>query len=80
LTVAPTRTATESEEPVTPDPSNESVTVERRRAIFRALVEAQDGGLSVAAARAEVGSRFEVTETQVKAIEREGLDQQWPPL
>jgi hypothetical protein len=62
------------------DQSSEAITVERRRALFRAIVEAQDGGLSVAAARADVGSRFGVTETQVKAIEREGLEHQWPPL
>jgi hypothetical protein len=58
----------------------ETVTVDRRRAIFRAVVEAQDRGLTVDASRAEVVRRFEVTEDQVKAIEREGLEKEWPPL
>ena len=58
----------------------ESGTVERRRAIFRAVVEAQDAGLSVTAARAEVVRRFAVTETLVKAVEREGVEKEWPPL
>jgi hypothetical protein len=54
--------------------------VEQRQIIFRALVEAQDGGKSVAASRAEVAKRFSVTEEQVKEIEREGSANQWPPL
>ena len=54
--------------------------VERRQTIFLALVEAQDGGLSVIASRAEVAARFSVTEDQMKEIEREGLANQWPPL
>ena len=60
--------------------SDEPVTVDRRRAIFRAVVEAQDDGRSVVESRAEAARKFEVTEDQVKAIEQEGLDQQWPPL
>ena len=56
------------------------LTVECRRAIFRAVVEAQDGGQTVAAARADVAERFAVTGDQVKAIEAEGVDHGWPPL
>ena len=56
------------------------IPVERRRTIFLALVEAQDGGLSVVASRAEVAAKFSVTEDQMKEIEREGLANQWPPL
>ena len=58
----------------------DTVTVDRRRAIFRAVVEAQDAGMSVETSRAETARRFEVTEAQVKAIEREGLEKNWPPL
>jgi len=54
--------------------------LEQRQAIFLALVESQDGGLNVAASRAEIAKRFSVTENQVKDIEREGLSNQWPPL
>lgn len=57
-----------------------SVTIERRRAIFRALVEAQDSGAPVGVSRAEAARRFEVTEDQVREIEREGLEHEWPPL
>ena len=52
----------------------------RRREAFRALVEAQDGGTPVAESRRKVAERFALTEEQVRQIEREGLDQNWPPL
>jgi hypothetical protein len=58
----------------------DTVTVDQRRAIFRAIVEAQDAGMDVETSRAEAARRFEVTEAQVKAIEREGLEKEWPPL
>ena len=58
----------------------DTVTVDQRRAIFRAIVEAQDAGMDVESSRAEAARRFEVTEAQVKAIEREGLEKEWPPL
>jgi hypothetical protein len=54
--------------------------VEQKQAIFLALVESQDGGMTVAISRAEIARRFSVTEGQVKDIEREGLSNQWPPL
>lgn len=58
----------------------ETLTVDRRRAIFLAVVTAQDGGMTVGASRAEVARKFEVSEAQVKEIEREGLEHEWPPL
>jgi hypothetical protein len=51
-----------------------------RQAIFRALVDAQDGGLSVAASRAAIARQFSLSEQDVKEIEKEGLANQWPPL
>jgi hypothetical protein len=60
-------------------PDND-IPLDQRQAIFRAVVEAQDGGLTVAASRTEIASRFAVTEEEVKAIEREGLANNWPPL
>lgn len=60
--------------------TEDSVPLERRQAIFLALVEAQDRGLSVAASRAAAAKQFGVAENDVKAIEREGLDNAWPPL
>jgi hypothetical protein len=53
---------------------------ERRKEIFLALVEAQDGEMSVAQSRAAMGERFGLSESQVRQIEREGLDNAWPPL
>jgi hypothetical protein len=53
---------------------------ERRKEIFLALVEAQDQAVSVAQSRALVAERFGVTEDQIRRIEQEGLDRQWPPL
>jgi crotonobetainyl-CoA:carnitine CoA-transferase CaiB-like acyl-CoA transferase len=59
-----------------PEPS----TVEQQRAIFRSLIEAQDAGQSVAESRAATAERYGVSEERVKEIEREGIEQQWPPL
>ncbi len=52
----------------------------RRKEIFLALVEAQDHGMSPAESRKVVAERFGVSEGQVRQIEREGLDNDWPPL
>ena len=53
---------------------------ERRREMFRALVEAQDGGMSVEESRRHVAKQFGVTPAQVQRIETEGMDREWPPL
>ena len=52
----------------------------RRKDIFLALVEAQDHGMSPAESRKVVAERYGVSEGQVRQIEREGLDNSWPPL
>jgi hypothetical protein len=52
----------------------------RRKDIFLALVEAQDRGTPTAESRKAVAERFGVSEGQVRQIEREGLDNDWPPL
>ena len=53
---------------------------DRRKEIFLALVEAQDGEMTVAQSREAVSQRFDLTAQEVRLIEREGLDRQWPPL
>ena len=53
---------------------------EQRLAIFLALVEAQDLRMTVPQSRKAVAERFGVSEQQVRRIEREGLDGNWPPL
>ncbi len=57
-----------------------ATTAEQRRAIFRALLDAQDAGASVRQSRADVAGRFGVSEELVREVEAEGIDQQWPPL
>ncbi|MGE3805629.1 MAG: hypothetical protein AB7K24_13215 [Gemmataceae bacterium] len=52
----------------------------RRKEIFQALVEAQDHEMGVAQSRKLIAEQFQVNESQVREIEREGIDQQWPPL
>ena len=53
---------------------------DRRKEIFIALVDAQDHGTDVAGSRKLMVQRFGVSEGQVRQIEREGMDNQWPPL
>jgi hypothetical protein len=53
---------------------------DRRREIFAALVEAQDRGVSVANSRQEVATKFGISREVVAEIEREGMDNEWPPL
>jgi hypothetical protein len=53
---------------------------DRRRAIFAALVEAQDRARSLHEAKQEVLARFGVTWGTVERIEQEGIDNNWPPL
>jgi hypothetical protein len=60
--------------------TKQSFTVEQRQEIFRALVEAQDHDMTVAVSRSTVGERFGISNDQLRQIEREGLDRQWPPL
>jgi len=56
------------------------LTDDRRREIFAALVAAQDEGVPVARSRDQVAARYGVTRDVVAAIEREGMDNEWPPL
>lgn len=52
----------------------------RRREIFKALVETQDDGITVAQSRERIARRYDVDVEQVVAIEREGVKATWPPL
>ena len=63
-----------------PEQPDDTIPLDQRQTIFRAVVEAQDSGVGVANSRAEVARQFAVTEQMVKEIEREGLANQWPPL
>jgi hypothetical protein len=59
---------------------NKGLTFEERMHIFLALVEAQDGQMSVPDSRKVTAERFGLSEQQVRKIEQEGLDGEWPPL
>jgi hypothetical protein len=54
--------------------------LERRKEIFLALVEAQDQPMSVVQSRKLVGERFDLDDRQMRQIEEEGLEKEWPPL
>ena len=62
------------------DKGTEHIAEDRRKEIFLAIVEAQDQEMNVAQSRKLVIDRFGVNESQVRLIEREGMEQQWPPL
>ena len=57
------------------------LTVQQRKEIFLSLVTAQDrGDLSVPQTRQEVTKQFDITDAQLRQIEEEGLEKEWPPL
>jgi hypothetical protein len=57
-----------------------SLSLEQRKEIFQALVEAQDNKMTVPQSRKATAQRFGLNEQQVRRVEQEGLDGQWPPL
>jgi hypothetical protein len=60
---------------------HEELAEERRREIFRALIEADDlSDMTPAQARRLVARRYHVSEDRVRAVEREGTERLWPPL
>jgi len=52
----------------------------RRKEIFLAVVQMQDTGASVSESRQVIAERFNLTERQVLRIEKEGLENDWPPI
>jgi hypothetical protein len=60
--------------------NDQQLTEDRRKEIFFALVDAQDHEIDVANSRRLIVQRFGVSESQVRQIEREGMENQWPPL
>ena len=65
---------------MTEDTTDQQLSETRRKEIFFALVDAQDHDLDVPQSRQLVVQRFGVSESQVRQIEREGMENQWPPL
>jgi hypothetical protein len=64
----------------TTENSTDAQREETRRAAFLALVTAQDEGNTVKTSRELIARRFGLREEHVRAIEREGMTHQWPPL
>lgn len=56
------------------------LTQDQRQTIFRALIEAQDAGQTVAASLKATAEKFQVSQDMVKKIETEGVRKEWPPL
>jgi hypothetical protein len=57
-----------------------SLPEERRKEIFLELVSAQDQEMSTAQSRQMIAERFGISQVQLLQIEREGIDNDWPPL
>ena len=57
------------------------LSLQQRQEVFHALVTTQDLGLmSVGESRQHIEKQFEITDAQLKQIEDEGLENEWPPL
>ncbi len=65
---------------MTDDTGDQQLTETRRKEIFFALVDAQDHKIDVARSRRLMVERFGVSDSQIRQIEREGMDNDWPPL
>lgn len=59
---------------------SEELSEDQKKEVFRELVEAQDGGVPVPQSRKQMAEKFSVTEDDVRAIEKNGIAQNWPPL
>jgi hypothetical protein len=57
------------------------LTVQQKKEIFMHLVSTQDSGeLSVSQSRQAVIKDHGITDAQLRQIEEEGLEKEWPPL
>ncbi len=60
--------------------ASKRLTIPQRKEIFQALVATQDAVHNVRKSYEVVTERFDITASQLKQIEDEGLDKEWPPL
>ena len=57
------------------------LTIAQKQEIFHALVTTQDLGLmTVPQSVQHVAKQFDITEAQLRQIEEEGIEKEWPPL
>ena len=61
--------------------SAKRLTLQQRREIFKELVHTQDMGLmTVPQSREHITKQYDITNDQLRQIEEEGLEKEWPPL
>jgi hypothetical protein len=60
--------------------AEKTLSLAERMKVFQALVDAQDRGMAVAQSRSTIAEPFRIGEEQVRRIEQEGLEGNWPPL
>lgn len=57
------------------------LTLQQRKEIFSSLVAAQDSGrFTVPDSRQHIIKEFKISDVQLRQIEDEGLEKEWPPL
>jgi len=56
------------------------LTMDQRKEIFHALVATQDAERNVRKSYDVVTERYAITPAQLRQIEDEGVDKEWPPL
>jgi len=57
------------------------LTLQQRKEIFSSLVSMQDSGtMTVADSRQAVIKQYKISDVQLRQIEEEGIDKDWPPL
>jgi hypothetical protein len=56
------------------------LTLQQRRDIFRDLVATQDLGMPVRRSYQIITEKYDINDVQLRQIEDEGLEKEWPPL
>ena len=62
------------------DKADKPISTDERKAIFLALVQSQDEGMSLVLSRRAIAKQFEISDRRLRQIEQEGIDGNWPPL
>jgi hypothetical protein len=60
--------------------SAKRLTMEQRKEIFHELVATQDAEHNVRKSYDVITERYAITPAQLRQIEDEGVDKEWPPL
>jgi hypothetical protein len=60
--------------------ASRTLNTDQRKAIFLNLVEVQDEVANVRKSYEVVTERFDISEAELRRIEEEGLEKEWPPL